>query len=246
MTPEVQANALVIIPTYNESQSLAGVVERIRRAAPRVEILVVDDASPDGTGELADRLAGEDSSVHVLHRIAKAGLGSAYVAGFDWGLARDFDVLVEFDADGSHQPEQLPQLLAPLNMGAAMTIGTRWMPGGSVRNWPWFRRAISRTGTWFARVSLRSELRDITSGMRAFRASTLEMIHYETAFAHGYGFQVELAWRAERAGLTIAQVPIDFVERAEGKSKMSISIVLEALWLVTKWGWQTRFKRQSG
>ena len=246
MTPEVQANALVIIPTYNESQSLAGVVERIRRAVPRVEILVVDDASPDGTGELADRLAGEDSSVHVLHRIAKAGLGSAYVAGFDWGLARDFDVLVEFDADGSHQPEQLPQLLAPLNMGAAMTIGTRWMPGGSVRNWPWFRRAISRTGTWFARVSLRSELRDITSGMRAFRASTLEMIHYETAFAHGYGFQVELAWRAERAGLTIAQVPIDFVERAEGKSKMSISIVLEALWLVTKWGWQTRFKRQSG
>lgn len=246
MTPEVQANALVIIPTYNESQSLAGVVERIRRAVPTAEILVVDDASPDGTGELADRIAAEDSSVHVLHRTAKAGLGSAYVAGFDWGLARDFDVLVEFDADGSHQPEQLPHLLAPLGKGAAMTIGTRWMPGGSVRNWPWYRRAISRTGTWFARVSLRSELRDITSGMRAFRASTLEMIHYETASAHGYGFQVELAWRAERGGLTIAQVPIDFVERAEGKSKMSISIVLEALWLVTKWGWQTRFKRQSG
>ncbi len=246
MTPEVQAKALVIIPTYNESQSLAGVVERIRRAVPDAEILVVDDASPDGTGELADRLANEDSRVHVLHRAKKAGLGLAYVAGFDWGLAQDFDTLVEFDADGSHQPEQLPQLLAPLDLGAAMAIGTRWMPGGSVRNWPWFRRAISRTGTWFARVSLRSELRDITSGMRAFRASTLKMIHYETASAHGYGFQVELAWRAERAGLAIAQVPIDFVERAEGKSKMSIGIVLEALWLVTKWGWQTRFKRQSG
>lgn len=232
---------IVVLPTFNERASLEAVVTRILRALPEAEILIVDDASPDGTGELADVLAVRSARVHALHREQKQGLGAAYVAGFDWALANGFSTIIECDADGSHQPEQLPALLDALTPEADLVIGTRWMPGGAVQNWPWYRRFISRAGTGFARCALRSQLRDVTSGMRAYRASTLQAVGYRDAAAHGYAFQVELAWRFERSGKAIREVPITFIEREQGRSKMTLGIVFEAFWLVTRWGWQERF-----
>lgn len=234
-----------MLPTYNESASLATTVERVLNALPDADVLIIDDASPDGTGALADDLCAQFASVHVLHRAAKQGLGAAYLAGFDWALERDYDVIVEFDADGSHLAEQLPRLLEALTDDTSLVIGTRWMPGGAVHNWPWTRRLISKSATRYARVALRSRLRDVTSGMRAFRASTLRDLDLEHVSAHGYGFQIELAWMVERAGLGVAEVPIDFVERAHGKSKMTLGIVLEALWLVTWWGVRSLFAPRS-
>jgi len=232
----------VVLPTYNERASLEDTVRRIRQTLPDATVLVVDDASPDGTGQLADSLAAADHGVEVLHRSAKEGLGAAYIAGFTWALHHDFAVVVECDADGSHQPEQLVSLLDALTDQVSLVIGTRWMPGGSVRNWPGYRRLISRLATSYARLMLRSKLRDVTSGFRAFRADALRTIDYTGAAAHGYCFQIELAWRVERAGLRVVEVPIDFVERAEGRSKMTFGIVLEALWLVTWWGVRSLFQ----
>lgn len=252
---------LVVLPTHNEAGALGDVVRGVRESLSAADVLIVDDASTDGTRELADSLADEYENVHVLHRRAKDGLGRAYTAGFVWGLERGFEVLVECDADGSHQPAQLVRLLealSPQQAGeqapggqqpvgrepVALVIGSRWMPGGSVRNWPWYRRAISRIGTRYAQLALDSRLRDITSGMRAFRADALREIDFASAAAHGYAFQVELAWRTERAGLPVAEVPIDFIERSGGRSKMSFAIVLEALWLVTLWGLKQRLGRR--
>jgi dolichol-phosphate mannosyltransferase len=230
---------LVVIPTYNESESIELVVGRVRAAVPECHILVADDNSPDGTGELADRLARADPHVHVLHRPGKGGLGAAYIAGFQWGLAEGFDVLVEMDADGSHQPEELPRLLAALRR-ADLVIGSRWVAGGAVHNWPRSRMLLSRGGNTYARLVLGIPVRDATAGYRAFRRTTLEKIELADVESQGYCFQVDLAWRALQRGLTVVEVPITFVEREVGTSKMSRAVVVEALWRVTAWGFSSR------
>lgn len=233
-------SALVVVPTYRERENLEGVVTRILAADPRISVLVVDDNSPDGTGQLADVLAAADHRVTVLHRPGKAGLGTAYLAGFREAIERGVDYVVEIDADGSHQPEDLPRLLAALDDGADLAIGTRWMPGGSAQNWPLHRRLISRAGTGYARLVLRSKLRDITSGFRAFRRETLEQIDLGGARSQGYSFQIELAWLAECSGARIDEVPITFIERTNGSSKMTIGIITEAMWRVSTWAVRPR------
>jgi dolichol-phosphate mannosyltransferase len=210
-------------------------VGRVRSAVPAADVLVVDDASPDGTGEIADRLAAEDDQVHVLHRVGKQGLGSAYLAGFGWGLQRGYDVLVEMDADGSHQPEQLPDLLAAL-ADADLVLGSRWVSGGSVVNWPRSRELLSRGGNTYVRLMLGLGLRDATGGFRAFRRETLDKLDLDAVASQGYCFQVDLARRAVSQELRVVEVPIEFVEREHGVSKMSGAIVREALWRVTVWG----------
>jgi dolichol-phosphate mannosyltransferase len=239
------AGVLVVVPTYQEALNLGDVVARTRSAVPLAHLLVVDDASPDGTGALADALAAADPQVHVLHRAAKEGLGQAYLAGFGWGLERDYDVLVEMDADGSHQPEQLPALLAALP-DADLVIGSRWVPGGSVVNWPLRRRLLSQGGNGYVRRALGIGVRDATGGFRAFRRTTLEKLDLAGVASHGYCFQVDLAWRTVQQGFRVVEVPIQFVERVRGSSKMSGDIVREALWRVTVWGAQDRAQRLRG
>jgi dolichol-phosphate mannosyltransferase len=236
---------LVVVPTYQERLNLEEVVRRTRAAVPRAHLLVVDDASPDGTGALADALAAADDQVHVLHRPGKQGLGVAYLAGFGWGLQRGYDVLVEMDADGSHQPEQLPTLLAALP-GADLVLGSRWVPGGSVVNWPRRRELLSRGGNGYVRRALGIDLRDATGGFRAFRRSTLEQLDLAGVASAGYCFQVDLIWRTVQQGFRVVEVPIEFVERARGASKMSGAIVREALWRVTVWGARHRLDRLPG
>ncbi len=226
---------LVVIPTFNEAAAIRKAVEGVRSVVPAAEILVVDDSSPDGTGEIADGLAELDPNVHVLHRSHKAGLGIAYVAGFRWGLEREFDTFAEMDADGSHQPEELPRLLAALP-DADLVLGSRYVPGGRVVDWPWHRELLSRGGNVYTRIALGIPLRDATGGYRVYRASALRRLSLATVASAGYCFQVDLAWRAVRAGLRVVEVPVTFVERTEGTSKMSGAIVREALWQVTRWG----------
>ncbi|GGQ95862.1 polyprenol monophosphomannose synthase [Streptomyces pilosus] len=227
--------ALVIIPTYNEAENIKAIVGRVRKAVPEAHVLVADDNSPDGTGKLADELAATDDHVRVLHRKGKEGLGAAYLAGFRWGMEHGYDVLVEMDADGSHQPEELPRLLTALK-GADLVLGSRWVPGGRVVNWPKSREFISRGGSLYSRVALDLPLRDITGGFRAFRAATLRGLGLEDVASQGYCFQVDLARRAVKAGYHVVEVPITFVERELGDSKMSRDILVEALWRVTAWG----------
>ncbi|RZS80095.1 dolichol-phosphate mannosyltransferase [Motilibacter rhizosphaerae] len=226
---------LVVVPTYDEAENIEPVVSRLLAAVPDAEALVVDDASPDGTGEIADRMAAADPRVSVLHRTGKEGLGAAYLAGFSWALEHGYDVVVEMDADGSHPPEQLPDLLQAL-ADADLVLGSRWVQGGRVVNWPRTREVLSRGGNLYTRLALGLPLRDATGGYRAFRAGTLRTLHLGEVASQGYCFQVDLAWRAVRAGLRVAEVPITFTERERGSSKMSRSIVLEALWRVTLWG----------
>ncbi|MEE1928964.1 polyprenol monophosphomannose synthase [Streptomyces sp. TRM 70351] len=236
---------LVIIPTYNEADNVRSIVTRTRAAVPDAHVLVADDNSPDGTGKIADELAAEDERVHVLHRRGKEGLGAAYLAGFRWGVERGFGVLVEMDADGSHQPEELPRLLTALK-GADLVLGSRWMPGGRVVNWPASRRFLSRGGSTYARMALGIPVRDVTGGFRAFRAETLAGLGVDTVASQGYCFQVDLAYRAVRAGYHVVEVPITFVERELGDSKMSRDIVVEALWRVTAWGVRSRCEQVLG
>jgi dolichol-phosphate mannosyltransferase len=226
---------LVIVPTYNEADNLEWLVGRLRASVPEAHVLVVDDGSPDGTGKIADGLAHDDANIHVLHRSEKNGLGAAYIAGFDWGLEAGYDVLVEMDADGSHQPEQLPRLLAALSH-ADVVLGSRWIPGGTVTNWPASRHLISRGGNLYTRLALGAKIKDITGGYRAYRREVLEGIGYADVASQGYCFQVDLAWRAVRGGYRVVEVPITFVERERGESKMSKAIVREALLRVTEWG----------
>ncbi|MGV8885788.1 MAG: polyprenol monophosphomannose synthase [Microbacteriaceae bacterium] len=233
---------IVVVPTYNEIDSLAPLVAAVRGAVPDAHILIVDDNSPDGTGALADELAA-DLHVHVLHRRTKDGLGRAYVAGFTWALNHDFEHIVEMDADGSHQASELPLLLAALAQGADAAIGTRWMPGGSVHDWPLHRRLISRAGTGYARMMLRSRLRDLTSGFRAFTRRALESIELDHVQGTGYVFQIEMAARLTSHGMHVVEVPITFVERRAGASKMSSAIVLEAMTWVTKVGFHPKTLR---
>ncbi len=230
---------LVIVPTYNERDSLGSIVARTRQAAPAVDLLVVDDASPDGTGAFADSLAAADPAVHVLHRPRKDGLGAAYIAGFEWAAQRSYDVVVEMDADGSHAPEQLHRLLDPL-AGADVVLGSRWVPGGEVRNWPRRRLLLSRGGNAYARRALGVPMRDVTGGYRAYRLPALGALDLGSVASQGYCFQVDLAWRAWQAGYNVVEVPITFVERTNGNSKMSRAIVAEALWRVTWWGLRRR------
>ena len=225
----------VIMPTYNERANIEAMVGRVRRAVPGADLLVVDDNSPDGTGEVADKLAAEDPHVHVLHRERKAGLGAAYIAGFHWALEEGYDVIVEMDADGSHLPEELPRLLDAL-AGADLVLGSRYVPGGTVVNWPKSREILSRGGNTYARLMLGIKIKDATGGYRAYRASTLRQIALDEVESQGYCFQIDLAMRAIRAGLTVTEVPITFVERVHGSSKMSRAVVAEALWRVTVWG----------
>lgn len=226
---------LVIIPTYNERENIELIVQRVVSSVPEADVLIVDDGSPDGTGKVADEIAANDPRVHVLHRPAKAGLGAAYIAGFGWGLERDYGVLVEMDADGSHAPEQLPSLLRALR-SADLVLGSRWVAGGTVVNWPKSREVISRCGNLYTRIALGMSLRDATGGYRAYRRAVLEQVDYQNVSSQGYCFQVDLAWRASRAGFRVVEVPITFADRESGDSKMSGAIVREALWRVTQWG----------
>jgi dolichol-phosphate mannosyltransferase len=238
------ADLLVIIPTYNERGNIARVIERTRSAVPGAHILVVDDNSPDGTGQLADDIAAHDSAIRVLHRAGKDGLGRAYLAGFRIAIDDAYDYVAEMDADGSHDPAELPAMLERARSGADLVIGSRWIPGGAVTNWPRSRQLISRLGNAYARTILRSRVRDITAGFRIYRTAALATMRLESVASHGYGFQVELAWRIERAGGSIIEHPITFVERESGRSKMHIGIVVEALARVTAWGVYTpRSKR---
>ncbi len=229
----------MIIPTYDEAENIDAIVGRVRVAAPGADVLVIDDNSPDGTGKLADAIAAADDQVHVLHRHGKEGLGAAYLAGFRWALDRDYGVMVEMDADGSHQPEDLPRMLAALT-DADLVLGSRWVPGGAVLNWPRQRLLLSRGGNTYARVVLGVPIRDITGGYRAFRRGTLLGLDLGDVASQGYCFQVDLAWQAVRHGFRVVEVPITFVERVHGSSKMSGGIVREALWRVTGWGIQSR------
>jgi dolichol-phosphate mannosyltransferase len=227
-------SVLVIIPTYNERDNLDWIVGRVRASVPQASVLVVDDNSPDGTGQLADALAAADSHVHVLHRAGKEGLGAAYRDGMRWGLTEGYDVLVEMDADGSHQPEQLPRLLDRLQY-ADVVVGSRWVEGGGVVNWPIERRVLSRGGSIYARFALGVPVRDVTGGYRAFTADALRKIDLDAVLSQGYCFQIDMIWHAAVAGLKISEVPITFIERVHGRSKMSNAIVAEAMLRVTGW-----------
>jgi dolichol-phosphate mannosyltransferase len=225
---------LICIPTYNESENILRLIERLRRV-DNFHILVIDDNSPDGT---ANRVLQQNyTNVSILNRPSKSGLGPAYIAGFDWAIQQHYQYVVELDADGSHHPEQLPSLISAIK-SCDMVIGTRWMPGGSVENWPVIRKAISRIGTFYAQKVLRLPYRDLTSGYRVISVNALERVNFKKVESLGYGFQIEMALRVHEAGLNIVQVPITFTERIRGKSKMSKRIVIEAFIQTTKWGLQ--------
>ena len=230
---------VMVIPTYDEVANLEWIITRLRRAQPTLDVLVVDDESPDGTGVVGDRLAAADPQVRVLHRTAKGGLGAAYRHGFAWALEQGYDVIGEMDADGSHQPEQLDRLLEALD-GADLVIGSRWVPGGSVVNWPRRREALSRGGNLYVRLLLGVEVRDSTAGFRLFRRQTLEKIDLASVRSTGYVFQTDLVARTLRAGLTVREVPIEFVERVRGESKMSGAVAVESLKRITVWGLRER------
>ncbi|MFC5337580.1 polyprenol monophosphomannose synthase [Leucobacter denitrificans] len=236
--------ALVILPTFNERATLASIVDRVLAQIPRAHVLVIDDGSPDGTGEIADELAN-DWRVRVIHREGKLGLGTAYLAGFQHAVSEGYRWAIEMDADGSHLPEQLPALLDAARAGAGLVIGARWIDGGRIENWPWYRVCISRIGTAVARGSLRSQLRDLTSGFRVIDTTWLKRVDLSEISSNGYGFQVESAWLLERAGCPVAEVPITFVERADGRSKMSLGIIFEALASVLTWGVRIRLTRRE-
>jgi dolichol-phosphate mannosyltransferase len=235
---------LVIIPTYNELENLPLILRRLHQARPDVHVLVVDDSSPDGTGQRADELASADPDrVHVMHRTAKDGLGAAYLAGFAWGLSRQYTTLVEMDADGSHAPEQLHLLLEAVDAGADLAIGSRYVHGGNVQNWPWRRWALSWTANTYARLALGIGIHDITAGYRAYRRDVLQKIDLDTVDSKGYCFQIDLTWRAISNGFTVVEVPITFTEREIGVSKMSGSNIREALVKVAQWGISGRLHR---
>jgi dolichol-phosphate mannosyltransferase len=229
----------MVVPTYNEADNLAWIVGRLRAAEPHVHVLVVDDASPDGTGKIADELAESDDAVHVLHRSGKGGLGAAYKHGFQVALDAGYDVIGEMDADGSHQPEQLHLLLDALH-GADLVIGSRWVPGGSVVNWPLRRELLSRGGNLYVRLLLGVPVHDATAGFRVFRRTALEAIDLATVESTGYVFQTDMAARCLRLGLRVREVPIEFIERVRGDSKMSGRVALESLQRVTAWGLRER------
>ena len=230
---------LVIVPTYNERESLPVIISGIRHAEPDVHILIADDNSPDGTGEVADSLSAQDHLVHVLHRTVKAGLGAAYLDAFGWAKSNGYDVVVEMDADGSHRPADLTKILDALTNNDVV-LGSRWIKDGRVVNWAKSREVLSRGGNLYTRMWLGIGIHDATGGFRAYRMSALDVMNIEQVESQGYCFQVDMAWRAVKANLRVAEVPITFVERELGESKMDGSIVKEALWRVTQWGIEKR------
>jgi dolichol-phosphate mannosyltransferase len=235
---------LVIIPTFNERENLPLILQRLRQACPGVHVLVVDDNSPDGTGQLAEELASADPDrVHVMHRTVKDGLGAAYLAGFGWGLSRNYSTLVEMDADGSHAPEQLHLLLDAVDAGADLAIGSRYVEGGKVQNWPRRRWVLSWTANTYARLALGIGIHDITAGYRAYRREVLEKVDLDQVDSKGYCFQIDLTWRTITSGFAVAEVPITFTERELGVSKMSGSNIREALVKVAHWGVSGRLNR---
>ena len=231
---------LVIVPTYNELENIRIITSGIRTNVPGADILVADDNSPDGTGEVADELAATDQQIKVLHRTNKAGLGAAYLDAFSWAKKNGYDVVVEMDADGSHRPVDLVKILEQLN-NADVVLGSRWVAEGKVVNWPLQRKILSQGGNIYTRLMLGIPVKDATGGFRAYRMTALDQIDLSKVQSQGYCFQVDMAWRAVQAGLTVVEVPITFIEREIGESKMSGSIVKEALWRVTQWGFQKRF-----
>ena len=239
------ARPLVVLPTYEEAQTIDQVLTAIRRELPAATVLVVDDGSPDGTADRAGAMAARLGQIEVLRRQGKAGLGSAYRAGFRWGLDRGFDALVEMDADLSHDAAALPALVAPLAQGADLVIGSRYVPGGSTPNWSLPRILLSRWGNRYAAAALGLDVHDATAGFRAYRAAVLEAVGIDRVRAEGYGFQIELAYRVARAGYRVVEVPITFVDRTLGKSKMSTRVIVEALVLVTGWGVRDRLRRPA-
>jgi dolichol-phosphate mannosyltransferase len=241
----VQLRALVVIPTYNEAESIAQTISTLLETVPAASVLVVDDASPDGTGALVDGIAKADKRVSVLHRAGREGLGHAYLAGFHRGLedGGDYEAIVEMDADGSHPASALPAILAALETHD-LVIGSRWTAGGSVANWPRHREWLSRAANTYARIALRIPVRDSTAGYRAFRASTLRRIDLARIESRGYCFQIDMTLRVLDAGLSVAEVPITFTDRVAGHSKMSGSIVVEAMLRVTGWGIQRLFRHR--
>ena len=230
---------VVLIPTYNERDNLEKIVGRVRTAVPEIDLCVLDDNSPDGTGELADQLAAGDDQVHVLHRAGKEGLGAAYLHGFAWALDQGYDAVVEMDADGSHRPEDLRRMLEAAQE-ADVVIGSRWVPGGKVVNWPTHRKVLSVGGNIYTRVLLGMDVNDATAGYRVYRADALRQLDLDSVESAGYCFQVDLTRRAVQAGLEVVEVPITFVEREIGESKMDQSIVRESLGRITKWGVERR------
>ncbi len=236
--------ALVVLPTYQEAENIAEVLRRLRAAAPAADVLVVDDSSPDGTAAIAKAAGHELGGVDVLIRPTKSGLGSAYRAGFADGLARGYDVLVEMDNDLSHDPARLPALLHTVEAGADLAVGSRYVPGGLIPNWPVHRRFLSRAGNRYAAFVLGLSVRDATSGFRAYRADALRRIDLTSVSADGYGFQIEMAYRVAANDGKIVELPIEFVDRKRGTSKMSLRIIVEALLLVTWWGLRDRVTRR--
>lgn len=232
----------VLIPTYNERENLPGVIERVRATVPDADVLVLDDNSPDGTGRVADEMAAADSRIFVLHREVKEGLGAAYLAGFRWALERDYDAIVEMDADGSHRPEHLPMMLEAAAQ-ADLVIGSRYVPGGRVVNWPVGRKAISVAGNVYIKAVLGMPVNDATAGYRVYRAETLRTIGLDDVESAGYCFQTDLTVRTVRAGLTVVEVPITFVEREIGDSKMDGDVVRESITRITAWGVQYRLSQ---
>lgn len=234
---------LIVLPTFNEADNIVEVLQRLRAVVPEASVLVVDDSSPDGTADLVEKVAEEIGDVSVMRRPAKSGLGSAYRDGFRHGLAAGYDVMVEMDSDLSHDPAALPSLLAAAADGAALALGSRYIPGGSIPDWSWHRRALSRWGNRYAAAVLGIDVNDATSGYRAYRAEALAGIDFHTVQADGYGFQVEMAYRVLASGGRIVEVPISFTDRVRGESKMSSRIVVEALVLVTWWAIRDRILR---
>jgi len=237
----VTDSTLVVIPTYDERESLPLTIAAIHQYVPHAHVLVVDDGSPDGTADWVEQQAQTDDRIHLLRRTQKNGLGAAYLAGFDWALARDYAIICEMDADGSHRGRDLPQLLAAVTDGGAdLAIGARWIPGGAVVNWPLNRQLLSRGANIYVNVAIGLGVHDATAGFRAYRRAVLEAIDFPSVQSQGYGFQIDLTVRTRKAGFTIAEVPITFVEREFGESKMSGNIIQEAFINVARWGVHAR------
>jgi dolichol-phosphate mannosyltransferase len=234
---------LVVLPTYNEAANVDRVLRQIRHAVASATILIVDDGSPDGTAEIAETVGKELGNIEVMRRHTKSGLGSAYRAGFRWGLSKEYDAFVEMDADLSHDPEALPGLLEPLADWHDVVIGSRYVTGGAIPDWTWHRRLLSKGGNVYASALLGLGVSDSTAGFRAYSASVLDRIDLDRIRAEGYGFQIEMTYQAKRAGASLIEVPIRFVDRVDGESKMSMFIVIEALGLVTLWGAQRLVER---
>lgn len=234
--------ALLVLPTYEEADNITRVLQAIRTSSPETDVLVVDDGSPDGTAQLAEREAADLGRITVLRRTGKLGLGSAYRDGFAWGLQRGYEILIEMDADLSHDPQDLPRLIAEVESGADLAIGSRYIPGGSVRGWAWHRLALSKSGNAYAGVALGTGIRDMTSGFRAYNSDVLRKVPLGEVTADGYGFQIEMVREIGLAGGRIVELPICFAERTAGRSKMSGQIVTEALWSVTLWGLRDRLR----